>query len=59
MATFAASPSRIMEAAFGCLCNSGAGAFVVDSVILDGEAASIAILKQLANQTTTRSKPFF
>ena len=40
----------IMGAAFGRLHNSGAGAFgarptVVDSIVLDGEAASIAIPK--------------
>ena len=36
------SQSRIMEAAFGCLHNSGAGAFgarptVVESIMVDGE----------------------
>ena len=44
------SPSTNMEAAFGRLHNSGAGAFgarptVVDSIILDREAASIGIPK--------------
>ena len=47
MAMFAAFPSTIKEAAFGCLHNSGAGASgagstVVDSIIVDGNAASIA-----------------
>ena len=50
MTMLAASPSRNMEAAFGRLHNSGAGAFgarptVVDSIILDREAASIGIPK--------------
>ena len=48
MAMFAALPSTIMEAAFGRLHNSGAGASgagstVVDSIIVDGKVASIAI----------------
>ena len=43
-AVFAASPSPIMEAAFGCLHNGGRAAFgrpptVVDSIMGDGEAA--------------------
>ena len=42
MATIAAFPSTIMEAAFGRLHNSGAGAFgacptVVESIMVDGE----------------------
>ena len=42
MAMFAALPSRIMEAAFGRLHNSGAAAFgarttVVESIFVDGE----------------------
>ena len=50
IAMFAASPSSFMEAAFGRLHNSGAGAFgarptVVESIMLDGEAANIAIPK--------------
>ena len=50
VAMFAASPSSIMEAAFGRLHNSGAAAFggrptVVESIMLDGEAANIAIPK--------------
>ena len=48
MAMFAAFPSTIMEAAFGRLHNSeagasGAGSAVVDSIIVDGKAANIAI----------------
>ena len=48
MAMFAVFPSTIMEAAFGRLHNSGAGAFgahptVVGSVMVDGKAANIAI----------------
>ena len=48
MAMFAATPSRIMEVAFGRLHNSGAGAIgarptVVDSIILDGRATNMAI----------------
>ena len=48
MAMFAAFPSTIMEAAFGRLHNSGAGAFgarptVVESIMVDGKAANIAI----------------
>ena len=48
MAMFAAFPSTIMEAAFGRLHNSGAGAFgagstVVESIMVDGKAAKIAI----------------
>ena len=48
MATFAAFASTIMEAAFSRLHNSGAGASgagstVVDSIIVDGKAANIAI----------------
>ena len=48
MAMLAASPSSIMEAAFGRLYTSGAGAFgarltLVESILLDGEAANIAI----------------
>ena len=56
----AASPSRNMEAAFGHLHNSGAGAFgarptVADSIILDGEAASIVIPKKdIPNQRYTK-----
>ena len=42
MAMFATFPSTIMEAAFGRLHNSGAGAFgarptVVESIMVDGE----------------------
>ena len=42
VATFAALPSTIMEAAFGRLHNSGTGAFgvrptVVESITVDGE----------------------
>ena len=45
---FAAFPSTIMEAAFGRLHNNGAGAsgtrpIVVDSIMVDGKAANIAI----------------
>ena len=46
MAMFAAFPSTIMEAAFGRLHNNGAGAsgpIVVDSIMVDGKAANIAI----------------
>ena len=48
MAMFAALPSTIMEAGFGRLHNSGAGAFgafptVVESIMVDGKAANIAI----------------
>ena len=48
MAMFAASPSTIMEAAFGRFHNSGADAFgarpiVVESIMVDGKAANIAI----------------
>ena len=44
---FAAFPSTIMEAAFGRLHNSGAGAFDarpigVESIMVDGKAANIA-----------------
>ncbi len=44
---FAASPSPIMEAAFGRLHNGGRAAFgrpptVVESIMGDGEAANIA-----------------
>ena len=47
MATFAAFPSTIMEAAFGRLHN-GAGAFGVrpidvESIMVDGKTANIAI----------------
>ena len=50
MAMLAASPSRNYGGGLRPLHNSGAGAFgarptVVDSIILDGEAASIAIPK--------------
>ena len=43
----AASPSTIMEAAFGRLHNNGAGAsgarpIVVETIMVDGEAANIA-----------------
>ena len=46
-AMFAASPSPIMEAAFGRLHNGGRAAFgrpptVVESIMGDGEAANIA-----------------
>ena len=45
---FAASPSPIMEAAFGRLHNSGARAFgarstVVEPIMVDGKVANIAI----------------
>ena len=45
---FAAFPSTIMEAAFGRLHNSGTGAFgarstVVESIMVNGKAANIAI----------------
>ena len=48
MAMFAAFPPPNMEAAFGRLHNSGAGAFgagstVVESILVDGKAANIAI----------------
>ena len=48
MAMFAAFPSTIMEAAFGRLHNNGAGAsgahpIVVESIMVDGKAANIAI----------------
>ena len=48
MAVFAAFPTTIMEAAFGRLHNNGAGAsgarpIVVDSIMVDGKAANIAI----------------
>ena len=48
MAMFAAFPSTNMEAAFGRLHNSGAGTFgagstVVESILVDGKAANIAI----------------
>ena len=48
MAMFAAFPSTIMEAAFGGLHNNGAGAsgawsMVVESIVVDGKAANIAI----------------
>ena len=48
MPMFAAFPSTIMEAAFGRLHNNGAGAsgtrpIVVDSIMVDGKAANIAI----------------
>ena len=47
MDMFGASHSRLREAALTCL-NSGAGAFgaratVVNAIILDGEAANMAI----------------
>ena len=45
---FAACPSTIMEAAFGRLHHSGAGAFgarptIVESIMVDGKIANIAI----------------
>ena len=48
MAMLAAFPSTSMEAAFGRLHNSAAGAFgthgtVVESIVVDGKAANIAI----------------
>ena len=48
MAMFAAFPSTNMEAAFGRLHNNGAGAFgagsiVVESILVDGKAANIAM----------------
>ena len=48
LAMIAVFPSTIMEAAFGRLHNSGAGASgagstVVDSIIVDGKVANIAI----------------
>ena len=48
MAMLAAFPSTIMEAAFGRLHNNGAGAsgarpIVVDSIMVDGKVANIAI----------------
>ena len=48
MAVLATSPPTIMEAAFGRLHNSGAGAFgarpiVVESIIVDGEVANKAM----------------
>ena len=45
MAMFAAFPSTIMEAASGRLHTTGAGArpIVVDSIMVDGKAANIAI----------------
>ena len=54
MAMIAAFPSTIMEAAFGRLHNSAAGAFgagstVVDSIVVDGKAAIIAI-QSIPNQ---------
>ena len=63
---FAAFPSTIMEAAFGRLHNSGAGAFgarptVVESMMVDGNAANIAIQPipndSLKTNTHTQSKP--
>ena len=49
MAMSATSPSTIMEAAFGRLHNSGAGAFgarptVVESILVDGKAAVVATI---------------
>ena len=48
MATFAALPTTIMEAAFGRLHNNGAGAsgaspIVVESIMVEGKAANVAI----------------
>ena len=48
MVLFAALPPTNMEAAFGRLHNSGTGAFgarptVVESIMVDGKAASMAI----------------
>ena len=45
MAMFAAFPSTIMEAASGRLHNNGVGArpIVVESIMVDGKAANIAI----------------
>ena len=48
MAMFAASPSSIMEAAFGRLHNNGASAsgarpIGVESIMVDGKAANIAM----------------
>ena len=46
--SFAAFPSTIMEAAFGRLHKSGAGAFgarptLVESIMVDGKAANLGI----------------
>ena len=58
MAMFAALPSTIMDAAFGRLHNNGAGApgarpIVVDSIMVDGEAANIAIQPTTNDSLTT------
>ena len=50
MAMLADSPSRIMQAAFGRLQNSGAGAF--DSIVLGDEAANANIAMQLIPEHT-------
>ena len=60
----AAYHQEFMEAAFGRLHNSGAGAFgarptVVDSIILDGGAASIAIPKTHPQSEPTPMKAYF
>ena len=57
MAMFAAFPSTIMEPAFGCLYNNGAGAsgarlMFVDSIMVDGKAADIAI-QPIPNESLT------
>ena len=58
MAMSAAFPSTIMEATFGRLHNngvgaSGAGPIVVDSIVVDEKAASIAIQPIPNNSLTT------
>ena len=52
MAMFASFPSTIMEAAFGRLHNSGAGAFGTRPTGVDGKEANIAI-----NTTPTKPNP--
>ena len=57
MAMFAAFPSTIMEAAFGRLQNNGADAsgarpIVVESIVVEGKAANIAI-QSIPNDSLT------
>ena len=63
MALFAAFPSTIMEAAFGRLHNNGAGAFgarpiVVESIMVDGKEANIAI-QLIPNERPSSMKATF
>ena len=63
MAVFASFPSTIMEAAFGRLHNNGPGAFgarpiVVESIMVDGKEANIAI-QLIPNERPSSMKATF